>query len=62
MGPDIQKMIQEQGFENLVVTKLLNIEKRVSVMETSMSWFKYIARVSVIVVLGFFGFDMVGVI
>ena len=59
---DIQKMIEEQGFENLVVGKLLNIENRVSVMENSITWFKFIARGSVIVVLGFFGFDVAGVI
>lgn len=48
--------------EELIISKLISIENRITKIETSMTWFKYIARGSVIVVMGFFGFDMVGVI
>ena len=56
------ELIEEQGFENLVVQKLLNIEGRISTLETSITWFKFIARGSVLVVFGFFGLDLTGVI
>ena len=58
----VSKMIEQEGFENLVVSKLLTIEGRLATVETSMVWFKYVARGSVIVIAGFFGLDMTGMI
>ena len=53
--------IDKADYETLVISKLINIENRVTKMESSITWFKYIARGSAIVVFGFFGMDMTGV-
>ena len=58
----IGELIEEQGFENLVVQKLLDIENRVTVIESSVSWFKFIAKGGVVLIMGFFGLDVTGVI
>ena len=48
--------------EELIIFKLISIENRVTNIETSMTWFKFIARSGIIAIFGFFGFNMVGVI
>lgn len=48
--------------EELIISKLISIENRITTIETTMRLFKHIARGSVIVVTGFFGFDLIGVI
>lgn len=50
------------AIEELIISKLISIENRITTIETSMTWFKFIARGSVIVITGFFGFNFVGVI
>ena len=58
----VMELIEEQGFENLVVKKLLDIENRVTTIESSVSWFKFIAKGGVVLIMGFFGLDVTGVI
>lgn len=48
--------------EELIISKLISIENRITTIETSMTWFKFIARGSVIVTFGFFGLDLTGII
>lgn len=48
--------------EELIISKLISIEGRICTIETSMSWFKFVARGGVIAIAGFFGFNLVGVI
>ena len=48
--------------DELVLSKLISIEHRITGIETSMKWFKFIARGSVLVTAGFFGLDLTGVI
>lgn len=45
-----------------VFTLLLHIEKRLTTIETSMTWFKNISRVAVVIVFGFFGLDAGGMV
>ena len=59
---EVREMIEQEGFENLVVSKLLTIEGRLATVETSMTWFKFVARGGVLVIAGFFGLDMTGMI
>lgn len=48
--------------EELIISKLINIENRITKMETSMSWFVFVARGGIITIVGFFGVNIVGVI
>ena len=48
--------------EDIVLNKLISIENRITNIETSVTWFKFIARGSVLVCAGFFGLDLTGVI
>ena len=48
--------------EELIISKLINIENRITKMETSMSWFVFIARGGVITISGFLGINLVGLV
>ena len=54
--------VQTLTGEELIISKLISIENRITTIETSMIWFKFIARGSVILIFGFFGLDLTGVI
>lgn len=48
--------------EGMIISKLISIEGRISTIETSMSWFKFVARGGVISLFGFFGLNIAGVV
>lgn len=54
--------VQTLTGEELIISKLISIENRITTIETSMTWFKFIARGSVILLFGFFGLDATGVV
>lgn len=52
----------EEEPSETVFTLLLSIENRLTTIENSMKWFKSISRVAVVIVFGFFGLDMGGIV
>lgn len=48
--------------EKLIISKLISIENRITKMETSMSWFVFIARGGIITIAGFLGVNLVGLV
>lgn len=45
-----------------VFTLLLHIENRLTTIESSMKWFKGVSRLGVVVLFGFLGFNVEGMI
>ena len=48
--------------EELIISKLISIENRITKMETSMSWFVFVARGGIITIAGFLGINLVGLV
>ena len=48
--------------EDLIISKLISIEKRITTIEEGMTWFKFVTRSGIIVIAGFLGINVVGVI
>ena len=48
--------------EELIISKLISIENRITTIETSMTWFKFATRGGILVIAGIFGLDLTGVI
>ena len=48
--------------EDLIISKLISIENRITTIETSVTWFKFVARGGIITIAGLLGFNLVGVI
>ena len=61
MSEKVEKVKTLTG-EELIISKLISIENRITKMETSMSWFVFIARGGIITIAGFLGVNLVGLV
>lgn len=61
MDEKVEKIKTLTG-EELIISKLISIENRITKMETSMSWFIFIARGGIITIAGFLGVNLVGLV
>ena len=62
MNEKLAKEIKTLTGEELIIAMLINIEGRMTVIETNMTWFKFVARGGIITIAGFLGINLVGLI
>lgn len=62
MDEKLAEKLETLTGEDFIIAVLINIEGRMTVIETNMTWFKYAARGGIITIAGFLGINLVGLI
>lgn len=62
MDKELAEKLKTLTGEEFIIAMLINIEGRMTTIETNMTWFKFVARGGIITIAGFLGINLVGLI